>query len=154
MTEIEDPAGPNADRARLMATRAHACQSDKASLAYIEHPRRVVGHLVAPSPAEATVAWLHDVVEDTGVTLDEVEQEFGTQVAAAVDAMSHRVGPTGQDELRPVVQSKSASVGRESGVHEHEFVFDRGARRWSYEQPWTSFGGADLEEVVLLGAEA
>lgn len=92
MTEIEDPAGPNADKARLMATRAHACQSDKASLAYIEHPRRVVGHLVAPSPAEATVAWLHDVVEDTGVTLDEVEQEFGTQVAAAVDAMSHRVG--------------------------------------------------------------
>ena len=62
--------------------------------------------------------------------------------------------PTGQDELRPVVQSKSASVGREPGVHQHEFVFDRGARRWSYEQPRTSLGGPDLEEVVHLRAEA
>ena len=62
--------------------------------------------------------------------------------------------PTGQDELRPVVHSKSASVGREPGVLHHEFVFDRGARRWSYAQSWTSFGGPDLAEVVHLRAEA
>ena len=62
--------------------------------------------------------------------------------------------PTCQGELRPVVHSKSASVGRGPGVHHVEFVFDRGARRWPYEQPWTSLGGPDLEEVILLGAKA
>jgi hypothetical protein len=69
--------------------------------------------------------------------------------------MSSYGPPTGQDELRPVVQSKSAvGVGREPGVHHHEFVFDRGARRWSYAQSRTSLGGPDLQEVVHLGAEA
>ena len=71
-------------------------------------------------------------------------------------ARSLRYGPTGQGELRPVVHSKSAvGVGREPGSHHHvEFVFDRGARRWSYEQPRTSLGGPDLEEVVHLDTEA
>src|SRR5665647_2911924 len=61
--------------------------------------------------------------------------------------------PTGQGELRPVVHSKSAvGVGREPGSHHVEFVFDRGARRWSYEQLRTSLGGPDLEEVVGVAA--
>ena len=88
------------------------------------------------------------MVEEYGVTrvLDEVAHDLreGT----------YRPFPTGQGWLRPVVHSKSASVGREPGVHHHEFVFDRGARRWSYEQPRTSLGGPDLEEVVHLRAEA
>ena len=94
MTETEEPAGPNVEAARLLATRAHAGQRDKAGVEYIEHPRRVVGHLIEPSAAEATVAWLHDVVEDTTVTLAEVEQRFGAQISAAVNALSHRAGET------------------------------------------------------------
>ena len=36
------------------------------------------------------VAWLHDVVEDTEVTLADVEREFGATVSAAVDAITRR----------------------------------------------------------------
>ena len=76
--------------ARALATAAHLGQVDKAGVDYIEHPDRVVGHLVSPSHEETAVAWLHDVVEDTPTTLDEVEAAFGQVVAAGVDAMTHR----------------------------------------------------------------
>ena len=38
------------------------------------------------------VGWLHDTVEDTGLTLLEVEAAFGPETAAALDAVTHRVG--------------------------------------------------------------
>lgn len=63
---------------------------------YILHVERVVDHL-AKAGADAVVlavAWLHDVVEDTTHTLQEIEQEFGTEIAAAVDAITHRKGET------------------------------------------------------------
>ena len=41
-----------------------------------------------PTADEVVVAWLHDVVEDTEVTFQEVEHEFGPTVAAAVDAIT------------------------------------------------------------------
>lgn len=78
--------------ARAMATAAHLGQLDKAGVAYIEHPERVVAHLVNPTNEQAAVAWLHDIVEDTPTTLEDVEAAFGPLVAAAVDAMTHRPG--------------------------------------------------------------
>lgn len=77
-------------RAKIVATRAHERQVDAAGRPYIDHPRRVVGHLVNPTAEEAVVAWLHDVVEDTDVTLQEVEKEFGSKVAVAVNAITCR----------------------------------------------------------------
>ena len=78
--------------ARDLATAAHLGQFDKAGVAYIEHPQRVVGHLVSPTNEQAAVAWLHDVVEDTPTTLEDVEAAFGPLVATGVDAMTHRPG--------------------------------------------------------------
>lgn len=77
-------------RAKTLAAGAHQGQFDKAGRPYIEHPERVVGHLVNPTADEVVVAWLHDVLEDTEVTLEEVEHEFGPTVAAAVEAMTRR----------------------------------------------------------------
>ncbi len=84
----------DAQLAKTMAARAHQGQLDKAGRPYIEHPARVVGHLVNPTADEVVVAWLHDVVEDTEVTLEEVEHEFGPRVAIAVDAITRRPDET------------------------------------------------------------
>lgn len=84
-------------RARALAIAAHDGQVDKAGRAYIEHPARVVNHLVNATTQESVVAWLHDVVEDTDVTLEYVEEEFGSQVAAAVDAITNRPHETKRD---------------------------------------------------------
>ena len=101
MTDTEDhrtnqqPAGVTIDqadvrRAQALAVDAHREQVDQAGLPYIEHPTRVVGHLENPTAEEATVAWLHDVVEDTSVTLKDIENDFGSRVAEAVDAITCR----------------------------------------------------------------
>lgn len=83
------------DRAREIATRAHHGQTDKTGADYIDHPRRVanrVRHYAEAEQLEATqvVAWLHDVVEDTPVTLEDLSAEFPREVVAGVDAMTKR----------------------------------------------------------------
>ena len=59
------------EAAKALATRAHSGQTDKAGLPYITHPERVAGRL--DTPEEQVVGWLHDTVEDTEVTIAEIE---------------------------------------------------------------------------------
>lgn len=84
-------------RARALAARAHAGQVDKAGAPYIGHPGRVAVHVAQHAgagdlEAARAVAWLHDVVEDTPVTLAELAQQFPAGIVAAVDAMTKRAG--------------------------------------------------------------
>ena len=71
------------DLAREVATRAHAGQFDKAGAPYIGHPGRVAARVVGDPLAES-VAWLHDVLEDTAVTESELAGLFPAPVVAAV----------------------------------------------------------------------
>ncbi|WP_104138790.1 HD domain-containing protein [Arthrobacter sp. ZGTC131] len=52
--------------AKAIATIAHRFQTDKIGVPYIEHPRRVAARL--NDPKQVAAAWLHDVIEDCGVT--------------------------------------------------------------------------------------
>lgn len=75
--------------ARNLAMRAHAGQYDKAGRDYIDHPARVAARVVHRE-AQA-VAWLHDTVEDTDVTLVELYRlGFPGDVVDAVDALTRR----------------------------------------------------------------
>ena len=76
------------ETAKAWAERLHSGQVDKAGAPYIGHPARVAGRL--EKPEETVVGWLHDTVEDTGLTLREVEAEFGPETAAALDAVTRR----------------------------------------------------------------
>lgn len=78
------------EKARVFATAAHAAVAQLRKYTnepYIVHPAEVAS-IVATVP-DATdemiaAAWLHDVVEDTGVTLELVRAEFGDKVADLV----------------------------------------------------------------------
>ena len=73
-----------------LARTAHAGQLDKAGFPYAAHPERVARSVAGDALAEA-VAWLHDVVEDTQTTLDDLrEAGFPERVVAAVDALTRR----------------------------------------------------------------
>lgn len=53
-------------------------------------------------PNLLAAAWLHDIVEDTGVSIGIVQQEFGTVVATLVDALTDgKVGNRKQRKERP-----------------------------------------------------
>lgn len=77
------------ERARTFATAAHAAVGQLRKYThepYIVHPAEIVGILrTRPhTPEMIAAAWLHDVVEDTGVTLELVRAEFGDTVATLV----------------------------------------------------------------------
>ncbi len=74
-------------RARAMATRAHTGQVRKyTGEPYIIHPEEVAG-IVAEAglpPPVVAAAWLHDVIEDCGVTAEEIAAEISAEVARLV----------------------------------------------------------------------
>lgn len=79
------------ERAIAIAASAHAGQRDKAGQPYILHPLRVM--LALQSDEERIAAVLHDVVEDTAVTLADLQAEgFAPAVVAAVEALTKRDG--------------------------------------------------------------
>jgi (p)ppGpp synthase/HD superfamily hydrolase len=71
---------------------AHAGQVRNGSggMPYIEHPVRVAALLEEHGYGEEVLAaaLLHDVVEDSGTTLDELREKFGGEVAGLVGAMT------------------------------------------------------------------
>ena len=79
-------------RALAKATVAHAGQTRNGSggLPYLEHPRMVAATLAGHGyPDEVlAAALLHDVVEDSDTTVDELRAEFGDAVADLVAALS------------------------------------------------------------------
>lgn len=86
----DDAAGTLVERAEGVARRAHGRQVDKAGLPYIGHPERVAA-AVAGDPVAQAVAWLHDVVEDTDVTLADLRDAgLPERVVVAVDAITRR----------------------------------------------------------------
>lgn len=77
-------------RAYERAEEAHRGQSRLSGEPYITHPLAVATLVAEMGLDDTTIAaaLLHDAVEDTGVTLDDVEREFGPDVAWIVDGVT------------------------------------------------------------------
>ncbi|MFC0561845.1 RelA/SpoT family protein [Halalkalibacter alkalisediminis] len=77
-------------RAYEFAEKSHEGQYRKSGEPYILHPIQVAGIIVGLEldPNTVAAAFLHDVVEDTDVTVDELEKEFNEQVAMLVDGVT------------------------------------------------------------------
>ncbi|MDR7400789.1 MAG: bifunctional (p)ppGpp synthetase/guanosine-3',5'-bis(diphosphate) 3'-pyrophosphohydrolase [Armatimonadota bacterium] len=76
--------------AYLFAEQAHRAQTRASGDPYITHAVAVASVLVELRLDPVTVAagLLHDVAEDTGVTLQQVEEHFGPEIAALVDGVT------------------------------------------------------------------
>lgn len=84
------------DRARAFATEKHAGQVRKyTGLPYITHPEAVAALVSTVTVSEAAIAaaWLHDVVEDCGVTHEEIYELFGPVVGLFVFYLSDKSTP-------------------------------------------------------------
>ena len=95
--------------AEAIATRAHAGQVDKCGVPYIEHPRTVSAYCESP---EARIAGLlHDVVEDTEVTLEDLKRAgFPEPVLEAVRLVTKFPG---YDEDEYYAAIKANPIARE-----------------------------------------
>ena len=84
------------ERAIEIAARTHAGQTDKGGAPYILHPLRVMLR-VAPG-AQQIVAVLHDVVEDSDVTFEDLEREgFAAEVISGLRSVTKVAGESYED---------------------------------------------------------
>jgi hypothetical protein len=97
------------EKALQIAAKAHEGQKDKDGQPYILHPLRVM-HTVEGLEAQI-VGVLHDVVEDTSVTLDDLRAAgFSETILAAVRCVTHDKDESYADY---VVRCKGNPIGRQ-----------------------------------------
>lgn len=95
------------ERAISLAAQAHAGQVDKAGQPYILHPLRVM--LRVSTEEERIAAILHDVVEDTSITLEQLAEEgFSPTVVAAVEALTKRPGESRMEAAARATENRVA----------------------------------------------
>lgn len=78
-----------------LANDAHRGMKRKSGELYIFHPvsvARVVAEEIGLDAKSVTAALLHDVVEDTSITLGDIESLFGSKVAGIVDGLTKLEG--------------------------------------------------------------
>jgi (p)ppGpp synthase/HD superfamily hydrolase len=81
----------NIDTALEIAIQAHSGQKDKAGKPYILHPLRLMHQ--CDTDEEKIVALLHDVVEDSGVTLEMLrESGFPSNIVEAIGCLTKSNG--------------------------------------------------------------
>lgn len=79
----------NLDQAICIATKAHSGQTDKAGKPYILHPLRLMARF--STETEMIVAVLHDVIEDSDTTCDDLKSAgFSDEVINAIGCLTKR----------------------------------------------------------------
>ena len=96
------------EKALQIAARAHEGQVDKHGQPYILHPLRVMSAVEGDDAR--IVAILHDVIEDTSVTADDLRREdFGEPILEALDRLTHRKG---EPYAEYVIRCKGHEIAR------------------------------------------
>lgn len=103
------------NEAMKLAYAAHHGQVDKGGIPYIFHPF----HLAEQMEDEycTCVALLHDVVEDTDVTLADLAEIFPKEVVDAVEVMTHREGEAYLDYVERVKHNPIAKAVKLADLH-------------------------------------
>ena len=95
------------EKAYKIAKKAHLGQVDKAGEDYIKHPEKVASFV--KTDEEKAVAYLHDVIEDTELTLVDLhEYGFSKEILEAVDVITKKRGEDYQSYLNSVKKNKLA----------------------------------------------
>ena len=100
--------------AREFATQAHGDQL-YGDQPYMTHVEDVASGF--NDPHLQRIAYLHDVVEDTGVSLDEIHERFGPEVGSAIDALTRREGERYFDFIQRASEHPEARQVKLADLH-------------------------------------
>jgi (p)ppGpp synthase/HD superfamily hydrolase len=99
-----------------IAAQAHKGQKDKAGAPYLLHPLRMMLRMNSEAPMIAAV--LHDVVEDSEWTLEQLrEKGFSNEILEAVECLTHRDGESYQEFIARV---QTNSIARQVKIADLE----------------------------------
>ena len=87
-------------KAMHIAYNAHHEQLDKSGAPYIFHPIHLAEQM--ENEASCCAALLHDVVEDTTVTLEELRKDFPEEIVEAVRLLTHEKGVSDVEYLTAI----------------------------------------------------
>ncbi len=90
-SKMDNTDHQNIRKAYTMAVDAHSKQRRKSGEPYILHPiavAQICAEEIGLGPTAIVCALLHDVVEDTDVMLEEIENTFGQRIAKIVDGLT------------------------------------------------------------------
>ncbi len=106
------------EKALALAFRAHQGQKDKSGFPYVFHPLRMMLQLTTLE--EQTVALLHDVLEDSSITAEELRKEgFSPAVIEAVEALTRKKDEPYLEYIRRVKQNPLARVVKLADIREN-----------------------------------
>jgi GTP pyrophosphokinase len=91
MSTMTDKDKVDLDKAYKLAVSAHASQRRKSGEPYVLHPievARICFDEIGLGPTAVICAILHDVVEDTPVTIEEISDMFGPKIRTIVDGLT------------------------------------------------------------------
>ena len=109
------------EKALEIATKAHEGQYDKSGVPYIEHPKHVAEG-VHGDIAKAT-AYLHDVIEDTDVTAEDLRRDgIPEEVVEAVIMLTHDEHENYYDYIRRV---KTNPIAKEVKIEDLKHNSDK-----------------------------
>lgn len=93
-------------KAMRIAYAAHHGQVDKAGIPYILHPVHLAESMT--DEISCCAALLHDVVEDTSVTMEELSREFPAQIIEVLTLLTHREDVPYLDYVRGIRENPIA----------------------------------------------
>ena len=109
---------PTLQDAIELATKHHKGQVDKAGKPYIKHPIRVMKKLTLTD--EKIVAVLHDIVEDTSVTLEYLKElGYNSCIINSIDCLTKRDGENHENYINRVMSDTVASMVKLSDLEDN-----------------------------------
>lgn len=99
-------------KALKFANFKHKGQFDKAGIEYILHPLEVSMSEYITNDTQRAIALLHDTLEDTDTTYQELLDEFGLEIAEGVYILSHRDDENYDDYINRIKYSYNSNVIR------------------------------------------
>ena len=111
---------PDLAHTMVFAEECHRGQVDRNGVKYILHPMRVMRYM--DSETEKIVGVLHDVVEDTPITLQDLKQKgYSEEIVDAIDCLTKREGESYEDFID---RCKQNSIARKVKIADLEDNMD------------------------------
>jgi (p)ppGpp synthase/HD superfamily hydrolase len=113
INELLESANDIESQAKILAIDAHKNQKYGVH-PYVTHLADVVARVktITQDPEIIAAAWLHDTVEDTDVTLEQIKQQFGDNVANIVWAVTGR-GESRKEKMANAIAKIAQTPGSE-----------------------------------------
>lgn len=120
-------------KAMRIAYEAHHLQYDKTNIPYIYHPIMVAQ--MQEDEITTTIALLHDVVEDTNITLEDLAKEFPDIVIEALALLTHEKNEDYFDYVKRIKNNpyakavKLADLKHNSDITRLEVIDEKASNR-------------------------